>query len=235
VNKWQVGAEIELSKPDAPGVVSLGALARMASQLGAETVPATTLHHWIRRCLARHRLQRVQKGLYLNAFRSPPGRPMEAASHLRRDAVISLHSALAEFGVINNPPRIVTAVVPLDTDGFLPSLGAVKTSVGEFHFRGVPRRILEAGRAEDRLDLTGHPDFPCATAEKALLDWLYLAQSARSTLGPPQERDLDIQILNRGRLERLARAMSLLACLQPWLGRRAQRQGSPVTSKRFLK
>jgi hypothetical protein len=221
MSKWQLGAELQLAKAEAPGVVSLGALARMADQHAGDEVPATTLHHWIRHCLARHRLQRVQKGLYLNRFRSPPGRSMEAACHLRRDAVISLQSALSEFGLLNNPPQVVTAVVPLDTDGFLPSLGSVKTLVGEFLFRGIPRRIFEAGQPQDRLDLAGHPDFPCATAEKALLDWLYLADSARSTLGSPQPRDLEVKAFNRSRLERLAREMSLHKSLRSWLKRRS--------------
>lgn len=217
MSRWQVNAELELSQSDAPGVVALGALARMTDRLAGNTVPATTLHHWIRRCLARQRLQRVQKGLYVNAFRSPPGRPMEAAGHLRRDAVISLQTALAEFGLLNNPPQIVTAVVPIDSDGFLPSLGTVKTSVGVFLFRGVPRRILEAGEAEDRLDLVGHPDFPCATAEKALLDWLYLAATPRSNLGPPHGLDLDIGQLDKRRLNRLSKTMQLQDVRAEWM------------------
>ncbi|MEX2151019.1 MAG: hypothetical protein WD793_12450 [Steroidobacteraceae bacterium] len=216
MNNWQVRVELELAHASAPGVIALGALARMADRFAGKSVPTTTLHHWIRRCLARRRLQRVQKGLYLNAFRSPPGRPVEAAGHLRRDAVISLQSALAEFGLLNNPPRIMTAVVPLDSDGFLPSLGRVKTAVGEFVFRGIPRRILEAGDAEDRLDLVGHPDFACATAEKALLDWLYLAQSARSTLGAPQSKDIEVDALKRSRLNSLSRSMELSSALRDW-------------------
>lgn len=214
---WQVELERQLGSPDAPGALTMASLLGAAASIESSPVPVRTVQYWARQACARGRLRRVYKGLYINAFRSPPGRAMDAAAHLRRDAVVSLQSALAEAGNLNNPPTMITAVVPIDSDGPLPSLGTVKTEPGTFLFRGLPRRILEAGAPEDRLDLLHHPQFPCATPEKALLDWLYLAESPRSTLTAPAKHDIDVKSLDDRRLRRLAKSMDLRATLDAWL------------------
>jgi hypothetical protein len=50
--------------------------------------------------VARDGLAPVVRGLYLNRFTSPAGRLADAVPHLRRDAVVSLHSALDEAGAV---------------------------------------------------------------------------------------------------------------------------------------
>jgi len=214
---WQIALERQLSALNAPGVVTLGALARAAAMHRDASIEDSSLHHWIKSAVATDRLRRVQRGLYLNGFRSPSGRVAEAAGHLRRDAIVSLHTALAEAGVLNNPPTIITAVVPIDKGAPAPTLGTVRTEVGIFSFRGLPRRLLEAGDLADRLDLTGQPDFPCASGEKALLDWLYLAASPRSNLAAPARHDVDVDAMDSRKLRRLARAMDLRPALDAWL------------------
>ena len=57
---------------------------------------------------------------------------------------------------------------------------------------------------------------PRATPEKALLDWLYLANSSHSTLTPPSRGDVDVDVLNKKRLARLAKAMNLVEILGSW-------------------
>jgi hypothetical protein len=84
-------------------------------------------------------------------------------------------------------------------------------------FHAMPRAMLEAGAIEDRLDLEHGPAHARATPEKALLDWLYLAKSSRSTLSPPALHDVENDALNRKRLVRLARAMKLEDTLAEWL------------------
>jgi len=49
--------------------------------------------------------------------------------------------------------------------------------------------------------------YPRATSEKALLDWIYLGASRTKIAGPPF--DIDAGRLNKARLERLAKAMSI--------------------------
>jgi len=76
--------------------------------------------------------------------------------------------------------------------------------------------MLEAGSIEDRLDLERSLMHPQASAEKALLDWLYLAQSPRSTLTAPALHDVDLEELDNAKLNRLAKAMELQQTLSAW-------------------
>ena len=214
---WKQELEKRLSEPGAPTALPLAALARTASIARGETVPDATLHLWITDATARRRLAPVIRGLYLNRFTSPAGRLADAVPYMRRDAVVSLHSALDEAGLYNNPPAGVTAIVPLDSGPVRPRVGVVETQQGPVFIRAMPRRLLEAGNIADRLDLTRSASHPQATAEKALLDWLYLATSPRSTLAPPALHDVDIGQLDRGRLKRLAAQMHLLDPLKDWL------------------
>jgi hypothetical protein len=76
--------------------------------------------------------------------------------------------------------------------------------------------MLEAGSIEDRLDLERGLMHPQASSEKALLDWLYLAQSPRSTLTAPASHDIDLEELDNAKLNRLAKAMELQQTLSAW-------------------
>ncbi|MGH8227086.1 MAG: hypothetical protein ACREU3_04135 [Steroidobacteraceae bacterium] len=213
---WKQALERQLSEPGAPAAITLGALSRAASIARETDVPDRTLHAWITDATARGRLAPVVRGLYLNRFTSPPGRLADAVPHVRRDAVVSLHTALDEAGAYNNPPHGATAVVPLDAGPTRPRVGKVTTAEGPIYVRAIPRRILEAGALEDRLDLDRGRAHPRATPEKALLDWLYLARSPRSTLSPPSLQDVEIDELNNARLRRLAKAMGLEQTLTQW-------------------
>lgn len=228
---WKQALERQLSEPGAPAAITLGALSRAASIARGTDVPDRTLHAWITDAMARKRLAPVVRGLYLNCFTSPPGRLADAVPHVRRDAVVSLHTALDEAGAYNNPPHGVTAIVPLDIGPTRPRVGTVTTAQGPVYVRAVPRRILEAGALEDRLDLERGRAHPRATPEKALLDWLYLARSPRSTLSPPSLPDIEMDELNKARLGRLAKAMDLEQALTLWReGKfvlRARQEGRP--------
>jgi hypothetical protein len=213
---WKQALERQLSEAGAPAALTLTAIERAAHIARGETVPKQTLYLWINDALERDRLLAVTRGLYLNRFTSPAGRLADAVPFLRRDAVVSLNSALDEAGVYNNPPAGVTAVVPLDTGPVRPRVGTIETSQGNVFIRAMPRRMLEAGPIEDRLDLERSLMHPQASAEKALLDWLYLAQSPRSTLTAPALYDVDLRELNGAKLNRLAKAMGLRETLSAW-------------------
>ncbi len=213
---WKQTLERRLSESGAPAALTLGALSRTAAIARAAPVPDTTLHAWIKDAIARDRLAPVLRGLYLNRFTWPAGRLADAVPHVRRDAVVSLHTALDEAGAYNNPPAGVTAIVPLDAGPTRPRVGRVDTAQGPIQLRAVPRRVLEAGAVEDRFDLDRGVAHPRATPEKALLDWLYLAKSPRSTLSPPAVHDVDLDVLDTARLARLAKLMGLRDTLELW-------------------
>ena len=215
---WQQALEIHLSAADAPSALTVGALARAAAVARHRSVPDSTLHAWIRDAVTRLRLLPVTRGLYLNRFTAPPGRLVDAVSHVRRDAVVSLHTALADAGLLNNPPVGVTAVLPLDSGPTRPRVGRVATNAGTIDFHAVPRRVLEAGSVADRLDLDRGASHPRATPEKALLDWLYLAVSPHSKLMAPALHDLEVEALDSRRLVRLSRVMNLERTLAQWRG-----------------
>ena len=213
---WKQALERSLGEVGSPPVLPFTTLVRAAAIARGTSVPTATLHGWITDATARGRLAPVIRGLYLNRFVSPPGRLADAVPHLRRDAVVSLHTALDEAGAYNNPPVGVTAILPLDPGPTRPVVGRVTTAEGPVYFRGMPRRMLEAGELPDRLDVGRSHHHPHATAEKALLDWLYLATSPHSTLSPPALHDVDVEALDRRRLGRLAAHMGLTDVLRQW-------------------
>jgi hypothetical protein len=214
---WQANLEAKLSRDEAPPVLNRDLLARFARTAKAAAVPASTLTHWLKRATQRGRLAPVKRGLYLNRFRPVPGEAVDAAPWLYPDAVVSLNFVLGEAGVLNNPSNVVTAVVPVDP-GYPPArLGRQRTQAGVFHFFGMPRRILEAGPAEDRLEPMAQFEHVRATPEKALVDWLYLARSPRSRRTPPPRGDIDMSMLSRQRVKRLARAAGMENAVTAWL------------------
>ena len=215
---WQMDFENRLGAAAAPPVLDRDLLARMARSAQGRAIPASSLSHWLKSALARKKLTQVQRGLYLNAFRSRPGTLADAAGWLRRDAVVSLNTVLGEAGVLNNPARTVTVLRPEDSE-VPPKLGRQHTAAGELHFFGVPYRILEAGEVTDRLQPAAGFEHVRATPEKALIDWLYLANSPRSHRTWPPRADVDVSLLDQQRLRRLAQAAGLKKILHAWLKR----------------
>jgi hypothetical protein len=180
-------------------------------------VPKSTLSWWIRQAVDAEKLVLVQRGLYLNHFKAIPGRLADTVPLVHKDAVVSLNSVLGDAGVLNNPSNTVTAVVPLDQNSPPPHLGRKSTKAGNLHFFGMPRRVLQAGKPHDRLEPVDKFDHARATPEKALVDWLYLAQSPRSNRTRPPRQDIDFALLKLPRLRRLALLVGLNDELLAWI------------------
>ncbi|MDZ7749790.1 MAG: hypothetical protein U5K43_14080 [Halofilum sp. (in: g-proteobacteria)] len=134
--------------------------------------------------------------------------------------------------MLNNPVRTVTAVVPLDPGAPPPKLGRRDTRAGTFRFHGMPRRIVEAGAPDDRLEPEETWEHARATPEKALVDWLYLAASPRSRRTPPPRGDLDLDLLDAPRLHRLARAAGVTDYATEALGLPPDRRATPAVGRR---
>lgn len=214
---WQIMLENRLSAADAPAVLSRDLLLRFARSGRERPLPPSSLTYWLKGAKARGKFQPVQRGLFLNRFRVPPGQLADAAAWLQSDTIVSLNTVLGDAGVLNNASHVVTAVVPVDRHAPRPSLGRQRTQAGTFHFFGIPRRIVEAGADHDRLALHQQHEQLRATPEKALLDWLYLAASPRSHRTWPPRGDIDLDLLDSKRLRRLAVAADMKEVLETWL------------------
>jgi hypothetical protein len=210
---WTTRLELTLADPTALRVLDKTSIVRLAR--GARSgVSEPTVERWIQEAVSANRLQRVVRGLYLNRLVTPPAQLCEAAVWLRPGAVISLQTVLGDAGVWNNFTDWVTVVVPLSRRYTTPSLGQQETAAGIFVFRGLPEAVLEAGREADRL--VSGVSYRRATAEAALLHWLYLANSPRSRMSPPP-LDIDWTALRMQKLTRLSEAMQLSDLLEKWL------------------
>ncbi len=211
--EWTTRLELALAEPHALRVLDKRSIVGLAHGV-RPGVSEPTVERWLQDAVGADRLQRVVRGLYLNRLISPPAQLAEAAVWLRAGAVISLQTVLGDTGVWNNYTGWVTAVVPLSRRYATPSLGRFEVAAGTFVFRGVPERVLEAGREQDRL--TAGVPYRRATPEAALLHWLYLSHSPRSRMSAPPS-DLELDGLDSHRLNRLARATRLSEQLESWL------------------
>ena len=161
-------------------------------------------------------LRQISSGVFLNRQCTPPGEPPETASTLRAGAVVSLHSVLGECGFLNNPPAIVTAVVPTSSTK-RPRLGELVTSQGDvFRFYGLAERFFPTTDAQRWQMLQPGRPCPMFRPEAALLQWLHLAKMKRSRLtAPPQ--DVDMAQLDAELLNQLAQQWGLARHLADWL------------------
>jgi hypothetical protein len=166
--------------------------------------------------VAANALTKVSKGVFLNRRCTPPTELGEVAQVIRKGAFVSLESVLGECGFLNNPPAIVTAVLPL-TATHRPNVGEVRTSGGQvFRFHALPARYFPQSREENRQMMQPGRHYQIFRPEAAALHWLHLAKSVRSKkLQPPQ--DIDFSVLNLDLLKELAWKWELSSSLAAWM------------------
>lgn len=163
------------------------------------------------------RMRQDGRSIFIATDPSRPVPPALVAHLLRRTAIVSLHSVLGEVGILNNPSRIVYAIVEAGTiDATRPK--SVANAVGEFRFVPMRPDVYHAGQDIDRMDQKAH--YPKATPERALCDWLLLATPGTGMTYPPL--DMDIEDLDMNRLHRLAAAMNITPFLDSWLQMKLQ-------------
>jgi len=131
------------------------------------------------RRLAREELVvRIKRGLWMNHL-APDMNPCEAVPYLRAPwpAYVSLHSALADQGVIEDIPQVVYGV-----SAAIPK--RYQTPAGAFHIHHLPERLMW-GYDMKRI---GQASYPMADPEKAFLDTVYLSLIPRSPIEMPRKR-----------------------------------------------
>ncbi|MBI4055577.1 MAG: type IV toxin-antitoxin system AbiEi family antitoxin domain-containing protein [Elusimicrobia bacterium] len=147
--------------------------------------------HALERMAVRGLLSRIKRGLWANRLVSDFN-SYEVVSYLRLPwtTYVSLHSALADYGIVEEVPQIVYGI-----SAALPK--RYKTSVGEFHIHHLPERLIWGYETRK----SGQGSYLMAEPEKAFLDLAYLALTPRSPLELPRKRgknwELDIRKLGK--------------------------------------
>ena len=136
-------------------------------------------------------VSRIKKGVWGSTL-STDLNSYEAVPYLRAPwpAYVSLYSALADYGVVEEIPHLVYAVSTAPPKRY-------RTSIGEFSIHHLPERLIWGYAVKQQ----GQASYPIAEPEKAFLDLVYLALIPRSPLELPHKRgrkwDLDKEKLKR--------------------------------------
>jgi hypothetical protein len=222
---WQLQAESQLLQGETPAVLTSGMLQMIAAGRGHAPSRAA-FQRWQDGMVRAGKLRRVIRGVYLNRMGHHDASPAAAAHWVRSRSVVSLAWVLEQAGVTNNFGDTVTCVIPIDPSWPNPQISDRKTDAGTFRFFAMPAHLVDerSGAWEDIRD--ARFDYPRTTPEKALVDWIYLGASPRSRLTPPPV-DLDIQLLRKSRLRRIAARMGLRRQLDDWLAARERYLADP--------
>jgi len=147
----------------------------------------------LRRLAAQDLVARIKRGVWVNRLAADLN-PYEALPHLRAPwpTYISLYSALADHGIIEEVPRVVYGI-----SSALPK--RYRTPIGEFQIHHLAERLIWGYDMRK----TGQGSYPMADAEKAFLDQVYLALIPRSRIGFPHKRGRHWE-LDRAKLRRYA-------------------------------
>lgn len=207
---WKFRALRLLAQDGAPRVFDSTALGQWLEGQGL-SVPGRTLRRALNEWEGAALLTKAARGFYLNGQANPQPTLEEAAASIRAGAVVSLGTVLGRAGVLNNPTHWVTAVVPSDASS-RPANEMESEGGSLFKFASMrPDLFAAPGTAFARDALEPYAAVPTATAEKALLDWLYVSSRGRGVNRwvLPASQDWDLDYLDSARLDRLAGAMGL--------------------------
>lgn len=162
----------------------------------------------LRRLASQDLVSRIKKGVWVNKIIADLN-PYEAVGFLRAPwpAYVSLHSALADYGVIEEIPQIVYGVSPAIPKRY-------RTSIGEFRIHHLPQRLIWGYEIRQ----AGGGSYPIAEREKAFLDLVYLALTPRSPLELPHKRGRKWD-LDRRKIARYAKRFQYKP-LELWLKQR---------------
>lgn len=231
MNEWKFEIVKAISGPLKPQVLTFAELLDLASSARPGLDPRT-FKNFLKEAEGLGVLSKISNRAYLNLRSSPAPTFAEAAAFLKKDSVVSLDYVLGQAGVINNPSRTYTCVVPVDSFK-QPSLGDYRLEgKAFFQFFGLPSRMFydPANHKDSSLFLQGFHATPRATIEKALLDRIHLGYSPRSRLSPLPE-DLDLESVDFDRLFELSELLEIRPILDRFVSERSNLVPSSVKRK----
>ncbi|MDR1882689.1 MAG: hypothetical protein LBR26_07895 [Prevotella sp.] len=110
-------------------------------------------------------LIRLRQGSFaFSGYKNKPDYPLYFANRIYRPSYISLHTALAFYGMIPEAVVQITSVTSLKTESF-------NNDFGEYSYKSVKEDLMFGYELKP---MTDNRTIQFATAEKALLDLLYL-------------------------------------------------------------
>jgi predicted transcriptional regulator of viral defense system len=119
----------------------------------------------ITRWIKKGYLVRLRQGYYaFPEYKAKPDYAFYFANRIYRPSYISLHTALAFYGMIPEAVVQITSVTPLKTTSFT-------NTFGEYSYNTVKENLMFG---YDLKPMADNRTIPFATSEKALLDLLYL-------------------------------------------------------------
>jgi len=132
----------------------------------------------LRRLAAHELVTRIKRGLWMNRLVQDLN-PYEVVPYLEAPwpAYVSLYSALADYGIVEEIPHRVYAVSSNRPKRY-------RTPLGTFQIHHLPGHLVW-GYEMQRVN---RATYPMAEPEKAFLDLAYLALTPRSTLAVPHRR-----------------------------------------------
>lgn len=135
-------------------------------------------------------IERVAEKTYFNHL-TPNSSPRNLVNVLRKDAYISLESALREYGISSQSPRVLTCVTPERSRELRSKTIRIKyRNLSPNLYWGFVRKATRYG------------DYLIAEPEKAVLDWVYLNLKAGVS---PDFDEFDLRRLNKEKLLQYAR------------------------------
>jgi len=149
-------------------------------------------------------VEHVGSKIYFNRL-ALEASPKDLVNVLRTRAYISLDSALREYGISTQSPRVLTCVTVERPYEFRGDSIAIR-------YRGISPRLYWGFKEKE----TRYSSYQIAEPEKALLDWIYL--KLQDGVEPTLD-ELDFSHLKRSKLVEYARRFpgTVLNCLVPVL------------------
>ena len=208
MSDWRIGVIKALDGKDAMRILTTIDLKRVIRM--HRDVSDPIFKQFINTLCDNKYLIRIARGIYLNANSTPVPSMSETAQYIRPGSVVSLQTVLGDCGFINNPSSIVTAIT---TDHGVKFSGELITSEDfKFQFRYIPGALSHSRIGG--LDESCHY-YQRATPERALVDWIYFANSPYSPLTYPPS-DVDMSVIDLQKAYELANKLGMQAAVQSW-------------------
>lgn len=215
---WRPAVAADLRAPSAPRVITKPILRALVSAYRPK-VALQTVRSMIQELLEAEAIRPAWQntGVYLNLSSEPKVSWTEAAPYLLEGAMASLETVLAPAGVVTFAGANLTCVAPwrgrIRSES--PYFPFTKPGGPRVDFYLLPESNFSPAGQDDGDVLDNTKSYPCATPERAFLDWLWVEECVRGF--EPQAVHADLSGLDETRLVRLAAKTGLSWYLERFL------------------